>query len=104
MSRLRLAALSATIGCGLMLAGGTGVASAQTAPPLTKTIALTGAGKNGKQFTGKYTIDRFVAGGGKLYSVGTLTGKLGVAARGRPERAARAALRRRLSVARRRLG
>jgi len=81
MSRLRLAAMSATIGCGLMLVGGTGIASAQTAPaqaaPLTQTIALTGASKDGKPFAGKYTIDRFVASGGKLYSVGTLTGKLG---------------------------
>src|SRR6185369_422677 len=30
-----------------------------------------------KQFSGTYTIERFVAKGGKLYSVGTVKGKLG---------------------------
>ncbi len=70
MSRLRLAAVAATISCGLMLVGGTGVASAQT--PLTQKIAVTGT----KGFTGTYTIERFVNRGGKLYSVGTLTGKV----------------------------
>ena len=35
-------------------------------------MQLTGS----KGFKGKYTIDRFVAKGGKLYAIGTLTGKL----------------------------
>ncbi len=70
MSRLRLAAVAATISCGLMLVGGTGVASAQT--PLTQKIAVTGT----KGFKGTYTIERFVNRGGKLYSVGTLKGKV----------------------------
>ncbi len=71
MSRIRLAALAATIACGLMLLAGTGAASAQTTP-LKKTVAVTGT----KGFAGTYTIERFVASGGKLYAVGTLTGKL----------------------------
>jgi hypothetical protein len=76
MSRIRLAAVAATLGCGLMLSGGAGIASAQGAAPLAKTVAAGGTAKGGKKFTGTYTIDRFVAKGGKLYSVGTLKGKL----------------------------
>ena len=33
--------------------------------------------KGNKQFNGTYTIERFIAKGGKLYSVGTVKGKLG---------------------------
>jgi hypothetical protein len=76
MSRIRLAATAATIACAFMLLGGTSIASAQGATPLTKAVAVTGTAKGGKHFTGTYTIDRFVAKGGKLYSVGTLAGKL----------------------------
>ena len=70
MSRIRLAATAAMVACGLMLVGGTGVASAQT--PLAKKVQLTGS----KGFKGTYTIDRFIAKGNQLYAVGTLTGKL----------------------------
>jgi hypothetical protein len=76
MSRLRQAALAATIGCGLVLTSGAGIASAQGAAPLAKTVAVAGTAKGAKQLTGTYTIDRFVARGGKLYSVGTLKGRL----------------------------
>jgi hypothetical protein len=69
-----MAAVAAAIVCTLALAQG---ASAQTSPArLTQVVPLTGAAKNGSKFTGKYTIERFVAKGGKLYSVGTVTGKL----------------------------
>jgi hypothetical protein len=37
---------------------------------------VSGSGKGGKQFTGTYTIDRFVARGEDVFSVGTLKGKL----------------------------
>ena len=78
MSRIRLAASAATIACGLMLVGGTGLASAQTAPArMTQVVPLTGAAKDGKKFKGTYAIDRFTSKGGKLYSVGTVKGKLG---------------------------
>jgi hypothetical protein len=73
MSRTRLAAVAATLACGLMLAGATS-AAAQT--DLTKRIAVSGVGKNGKTFTGTYAIDRFVTRGDRVYSVGTLKGKL----------------------------
>jgi hypothetical protein len=75
MSRIRLAVTAASISCGLMLAGPTGIAGAQTAPaatPLAKKVQLTGS----KGFTGTYTIDRFIAKGNQLYAVGKLTGKL----------------------------
>jgi hypothetical protein len=77
MSRTTLAALAATLACALLL-GGAGTAAAQTAPTtdLTKRLAVTGKGKNGKKFTGTYKIDRFVSRGGDVYSVGTLKGKL----------------------------
>src|SRR3954471_22166791 len=74
MLKLRVAAVAAAIVCALTLAQG---ASAQTGPArLTQVVPLTGTAKNGAKFTGKYTIERFVAKGGKLYSVGTLKGKL----------------------------
>jgi hypothetical protein len=69
MSRLHTAVLTVAIACGLMLAPA--AAHAQTATPLTQKVAVTGS----KGFKGTYTIDRFIAKGGKLYSVGTLTGK-----------------------------
>jgi hypothetical protein len=78
MTRIRAAATAATIVCGLLLAGGTGVASAQTGPArLSQVVPLTGTAQGGKQFTGRYTIDRFIARGGKLFAVGTVTGKVG---------------------------
>jgi hypothetical protein len=74
MIKLRVAAVAAAIVCGLTLAQG---ASAQTGPArLTQVVPISGAAKNGSKFTGKYTIERFIAKGGKLYSVGTVTGKL----------------------------
>jgi hypothetical protein len=80
MSRTRMAAVAATLTCGLMLLGGTGIASAQTttpaAVPLAKTLKLTGATNKGQKFNGKFTIDRFIARGGKTYAVGTVTGRL----------------------------
>ena len=79
MSRTRLAAAAATLTCALMLVGGTGVASAQTAPAtqqLAKTIKVTGTTASGKKMNAKYTIDRFIAKGNKTYALGTLKGKV----------------------------
>jgi hypothetical protein len=77
MSRTRLAAAAATLICGLLLLPG--VASAQQGPErLTQVIPLSGKStKNNKNFTGTYTIERFVASGGRLYSVGDMKGKVG---------------------------
>lgn len=73
MFRLRMAATAATLSCGLMLVGGTGIASAQESPArLTQVVPVTGS----KNFKGKYTIERFVKKGNKLYSVGTIKGKV----------------------------
>lgn len=68
MSRLRLAAVAATIVCGLTLAD---TARAQQAPPLAQKVLVTGS----KGFKGTYTIERFVTQGGKLFTVGKLVGK-----------------------------
>jgi hypothetical protein len=79
MSRIRLAATAVMLSCGLMLVGGTGLASAQDGPArLTQIVPISGKSTKGnKQFSGTYSIERFVAKGGKIYSVGTVTGKLG---------------------------
>ena len=78
MSRIRLAAMAVMISCGLMLVGGTGVAGAQEGPArLTQVVPMSGTAKGNKQFTGTYTIERFIAKGNKIYSVGTVKGKLG---------------------------
>ncbi len=77
MKQFRLAAAAATIACALLLAGGVATAAAQdTTTPFAKTVPVTGQGKNGKAFTGTYTIKRFVQRGGKAWSVGTLRGTL----------------------------
>jgi hypothetical protein len=76
MSVTRLAAVAATLACALLL-GSAGQAAAQTGTTdLTKRLAVTGTGKGGKKFTGTYKINRFVSRSGKVFSVGTLKGKL----------------------------
>jgi hypothetical protein len=77
MHRFRMAAVAAMSVCAFALIGA-GTASAQsTSPvPMTKTVTLTGTAKNGKKFTGTYSIKRFQSTAGKLYAVGTLSGKL----------------------------
>ena len=74
MSRIRTAVTAATICCAVMLAGAA-TASAQESVPFTKKLAITGTNK-GKDFKGTYTIQRFIAAGGKVVAVGTLKGKL----------------------------
>jgi hypothetical protein len=83
MFRIRLVAAATTVACGLMLLGGTGIASAQQDParltqvvPISGTVTQGGNAFKGKQFTGTYTIEKFVEKGGKLYSVGSLKGKV----------------------------
>lgn len=83
MSKFRLAASAVMFSCALMLVGGAGVASAaQDVPRLTQVIPMSGTvakgGKafKGKQFTGTYTVERFVSSGGKLFTEGTLKGKV----------------------------
>lgn len=76
MSRLRLAAVAVAISCGLTMLGGTGVASAQGPARLSQVVPLTGTAKGGKQFTGRYTIERFITRGNKVFTSGTVTGTL----------------------------
>ena len=77
MKGFRLAAAAATTACALLLVGGAGTAAAQaTATSLTDPIAMTGAAKNGKKFTGTYKVKRFVAKGSQVFAVGTLKGTL----------------------------
>jgi hypothetical protein len=79
MSVHRLAAGAVTALCALFLVGPVGVASAQDGPArLSQVVPLSGkTTKGAKQFRGTYTIERFVAKGNKLYSVGTVKGKVG---------------------------
>jgi hypothetical protein len=74
MTRLRLAAAAATIACALPLAAA-GTASAQEPVPFAQKVDVTGTNK-GKDFTGTYTIRRFVSSGNRVYAVGRLTGTL----------------------------
>ena len=77
MSKSRMLVVAAVAAFAVMLIGGAGPAAAQTSgTPLTKTVDMTGTAKNGKKFTGTYTIDRFTQSGGKVFAVGTLKGKL----------------------------
>jgi hypothetical protein len=75
MTKSRMTALAAVAAFALLLVGGAGPAAAQS-KPLTKVVKMTGTAKNGKKFTGTYTIQRFTTRNGKLYAVGTLRGKL----------------------------
>src|SRR5690349_6316428 len=77
MHRFRMAAIAAMSVCAFALVSA-GSASAQSTAsvPMTKKVAITGTAKNGKKFTGTYTIKRFQAVAGKMYAVGTLTGTL----------------------------
>jgi hypothetical protein len=77
MSKSRLAVAAATILCALFLVPS--VAGAQEGPArLSQVIPLSGKSTKGnKKLTGKYTIQRFVSKGGKLFSEGTFKGKLG---------------------------
>lgn len=77
MTKSRIAVLGAVAAFALLLVGGAGPAAAQTTgTPLTQVVEMTGTAKNGKKFTGTYTISRFTQSGGKVYAVGTLKGKL----------------------------
>ena len=75
MTKSRMAALAAVAAFALLLVGGAGPAAAQS-KPLTKVVKMTAKAKNGKKFTGTYTISRFTQSGGKVYAVGKLKGKL----------------------------
>jgi hypothetical protein len=81
-SRIALAALLAALAVGV--AGVPTAGAAQRTPVAGHTVAstplyklpVTGVAKNGKKFSGTYAIQRFVTRGAKVYSVGTLTGRL----------------------------
>ena len=53
-----------------------GLPAVTDAGPLVS-MDMTGVAKNGKKFNGTYGIYKFVAKDGKVWSVGTLSGKLG---------------------------
>src|SRR3954451_17557162 len=78
MPKSRLVALAAMLACAALLVDGTAGAHAQTGPPrMTQVVPLTGVATNGKKLKATYTIERFLAKGGKLYSVGLVKGKVG---------------------------
>ena len=77
--RTRLVLFVAALASAALLVGPVAGASAATTKsvPFAKKVAIAGTAKNGKAFKGTYTITRFAKKNGKLYSVGTLKGKLG---------------------------
>lgn len=57
-------------------ATGSGASPQRTDAGPLYTLPMTGTAKNGKQFKGSYGIYRFVVKNGKVWSVGTLSGRL----------------------------
>jgi hypothetical protein len=77
MSKSRMLLVAAVAALAVMLVGGVGTAAAQTSgTKLTQVVSMTGKAKNGKKFTGTYTIQRFTRSGDQQYAVGTLKGRL----------------------------
>jgi len=78
-TRILFAALIAALALTAVAAPGALAANSNQAdssvPPLY-TLPISGQAKNGKQFSGTYEIQRFVAKGNKAYAVGTLKGRL----------------------------
>jgi hypothetical protein len=77
MNKSRMAVLGAVAAFALLLMGGGGPAAAQgtSAKPLSRVVKMTGTAKNGKKFSGTYTIDRFVSKGGEVFASGTVKGR-----------------------------
>ena len=84
MTRFRIALATVVATLAVTAIGGpvAGAANRTTVPDRTAastplyTMPITGVAKNGKKFTGKYGIQRFVVRGDKVYAVGTLKGRL----------------------------
>ena len=82
MMRLSIALVAAVMAVGAIGAPTAGASNGTTVPPKVTsipplyTMPVSGVAKNGKQFTGTYGIQRFVAKNGKAYAIGTLKGKL----------------------------
>jgi hypothetical protein len=80
--RLRMALVAAVMAIGAIGVPTAGASNGTTVPPKATsvpplyTMPISGVAKNGKQFTGTYGIQRFVAKNGKAYAIGTLKGKL----------------------------
>jgi hypothetical protein len=80
MSVRKLAALVAAVCTVLLLApmtAGAQAPQAATSATSLQKIAVSGTARNGKKFTGQFSVQRFVTRGGKPYAVGALTGKVG---------------------------
>ena len=76
MPRTRLAAIAATISCVFMLGAAGSASAATTTQTLAKKVPMTGTAKNGKKFTGTFTIQRFARKNGQTVAVGRLSGRL----------------------------
>ena len=80
--RIAFAAALATVAFAVVGVSGAAAASSNGASPQVTdagplyTTPVSGVAKNGKQFTGTYNIYRFVVKGDKVWSVGTLKGRL----------------------------
>src|SRR4051794_20320599 len=80
MSVRKVAALLAAVCLALLLApmtAGAQAPSTGTAATSLQKVAVSGTARNGKKFTGQFSVQRFVPRGGKPYAIGTLKGKVG---------------------------
>ena len=73
-SALALAAVCASL---LLVPALAGAQTSGTAVRSLQHVPISGKAQNHKRFTGNFSIDRFVTRGGKMFALGTLTGKLG---------------------------
>jgi hypothetical protein len=80
--RVFFVAAVASLALGAVGVPAAGAANGTTVPPKVTSIPalyklpVTGVAKNGKKFTGTYTVKRFVAEGDDVFAVGTLKGTL----------------------------
>jgi hypothetical protein len=78
MSTLKVGLAAIAASAALFLIPGSAAAATTGTPVKTiKQVAVSGTSQNGKQFTGRFNIQRFVSRGGKSYAVGTLVGHVG---------------------------
>ena len=71
-----MARVSALLACACFALGLLSATASAATPTVGQPVPVSGIGKNGKKFTGVYTIQRFAQAGDQVVAVGVLTGKL----------------------------
>jgi hypothetical protein len=74
---IRKAATALAVVCAVILAVPVAAGAQTTHATSFTSVPVTGKASNGKTFTGRYTVTRFVTRNGKPYAMGTLVGRIG---------------------------